>query len=88
MLLHRPLPWAVLLALIPCVVLAQSPEKRQAAPAKPAAEAKAPSFSDQFPGLDFRNIGPFRGGRSVAVTGVRKLRIRARARSTGIEFGS
>jgi len=78
-LLHRPLPWALLLALIPCVALAQSPEKRQTAPAKPAAEAKAPeptvkpapSLSDRFPGLEFRNIGPFRGGRSVAVTGVR-----------------
>jgi len=36
-----------------------------------APAAKPPSFSDQFPGLEFRNIGPFRGGRSVAVTGVR-----------------
>jgi photosystem II stability/assembly factor-like uncharacterized protein len=28
-------------------------------------------LSDRFPGLEFRSIGPFRGGRSVAVTGVR-----------------
>lgn len=37
--------------------------------AKPA--AATPTFSDQFPGLQFRNIGPFRGGRVTAVTGVR-----------------
>jgi photosystem II stability/assembly factor-like uncharacterized protein len=36
-----------------------------------AAAAAPPSFSDLFPGLEFRNIGPFRGGRVVAVTGVR-----------------
>jgi photosystem II stability/assembly factor-like uncharacterized protein len=29
------------------------------------------TFADQFPGLEFRNIGPFRGGRSCAVVGVR-----------------
>jgi photosystem II stability/assembly factor-like uncharacterized protein len=65
---------------------AQSPPKAQpatkpqpatagtvASPAKGAetAAAKPPSFSDLFPGLEFRNIGPFRGGRVVAVTGVR-----------------
>ncbi len=33
--------------------------------------AKPPALSDQFPGLEFRNIGPFRGGRVTAVTGVR-----------------
>ena len=37
--------------------------------------AKAPeppkTFSDQFDGMTFRNIGPFRGGRVTAVTGVR-----------------
>ncbi len=31
----------------------------------------APTLSDQFDGLQFRNVGPFRGGRSVAVAGVR-----------------
>jgi photosystem II stability/assembly factor-like uncharacterized protein len=33
--------------------------------------AKPPTLSDQFPGLEFRSIGPFRGGRVTAVTGVR-----------------
>ncbi len=50
-----------------------SKAKPAAAPTKDAekAAAKPPSLSDLFPGLEFRNIGPFRGGRSVAVTGVR-----------------
>ena len=30
------------------------------------------SFADLFPGLEFRCIGPYRGGRSIAVTGVRR----------------
>ncbi|HLN58012.1 MAG TPA: glycosyl hydrolase [Thermoanaerobaculia bacterium] len=29
------------------------------------------SFNDLFPGLEFRCIGPYRGGRSIAVAGVR-----------------
>src|SRR6185369_16093773 len=37
--------------------------------AQTAAPARA--FSDQFEGLQFRNVGPFRGGRSCAVAGVR-----------------
>jgi photosystem II stability/assembly factor-like uncharacterized protein len=64
----------LILVLAPTLGLAQTPEKRPATTVKAAAEPKAasvPSFSDQFPGLEFRNIGPFRGGRSVAVTGVR-----------------
>ena len=36
-----------------------------------AARPPAPSLSDEFSGLEFRNIGPFRGGRVTAVTGVR-----------------
>ena len=35
-----------------------------------AAKPAAPSLSDQFPGLEFRNIGPFRGGRVTAVAGL------------------
>ena len=64
---------------------AQAPARPAAPPAKAAqAQARAsdaktpdqapktpPTLSDQFPGLEFRSIGPFRGGRSVAVTGVR-----------------
>jgi len=40
-----------------------------AAPA--AAPAAPPSLSDQFAGVAFRSIGPFRGGRVTAVAGVR-----------------
>ena len=39
-------------------------------PAKPPA-SPAPTLSDRFDGLRFRSIGPYRGGRSVAVAGVR-----------------
>jgi len=52
------------------------------APAVPAQSAPAPkptspkdvkekTLSDRFEGLEFRTIGPFRGGRVTAVTGVR-----------------
>jgi photosystem II stability/assembly factor-like uncharacterized protein len=37
----------------------------------PPPEGEGKSFADQFPGVEFRNIGPYRGGRSCAVTGVR-----------------
>jgi len=36
-----------------------------------AAPDKPPTLSDRFAGLQFRCIGPYRGGRSTAVTGVR-----------------
>ncbi len=45
---------------------AEKPKVGSAAPEKP------PSFSDRFEGLRFRCIGPYRGGRVTAVTGVRK----------------
>lgn len=35
-----------------------------------AQPADPPAFADAYAGLEFRNIGPFRGGRSNAVTGV------------------
>ena len=34
-------------------------------------DAKPPTLSESFEGLQFRCIGPYRGGRAVAVTGVR-----------------
>jgi photosystem II stability/assembly factor-like uncharacterized protein len=43
--------------------------ERQKASSAPMARK---SLSDNFEGMELRNIGPFRGGRSVAVTGVRK----------------
>ena len=57
------------LALFACsllVLAAPAPKKTP-----PAGSEKPKTFADQFPGLEFRNIGPFRGGRSCAVTGVR-----------------
>jgi photosystem II stability/assembly factor-like uncharacterized protein len=36
-----------------------------------ASDKKEKTFSDQFPGLEFRLVGPYRGGRVTAVTGVR-----------------
>jgi photosystem II stability/assembly factor-like uncharacterized protein len=53
------------LALVPTGVLAQS-----AAP-KDARETRESSPPDHFDGLEFRTIGPFRGGRVTAVCGVR-----------------
>jgi len=43
--------------------------KSATAPAPDAPSRKA--LSEQFEGLEFRSIGPYRGGRSTAVTGVR-----------------
>ena len=40
--------------------------------ARPASGEEHKSFADLFPGLEFRCIGPYRGGRSIAVAGVRR----------------
>ncbi|HEY1435401.1 MAG TPA: glycosyl hydrolase [Thermoanaerobaculia bacterium] len=64
----RALP-AVLAAL-----LGTATARAQAAPparGSAAGEPKAASLSDRFEGLEFRMIGPFRGGRVTAVSGVR-----------------
>ena len=37
----------------------------------PPAQAYIPVDTSLFSGLEWRNIGPFRGGRSATVTGVR-----------------
>src|SRR4029453_7404785 len=53
-------------------VLATSGAFLEAAAKKPPPETSEPKkFSDLFEGLEFRCIGPYRGGRSIAVTGVR-----------------
>jgi photosystem II stability/assembly factor-like uncharacterized protein len=67
--------------VLACVIAAASAagarQTGQAPAAKPGAQSDqgakpvAPSLSDQFPGLEFRNIGPFRGGRVTAVAGLR-----------------
>ncbi|MDQ2978503.1 MAG: glycosyl hydrolase, partial [Acidobacteriota bacterium] len=58
------------LALAPASSLAQ-PVGGSKAPGSPETH-KEKTFSDRFEGLEFRNIGPYRGGRVTAVTGVRR----------------
>jgi photosystem II stability/assembly factor-like uncharacterized protein len=52
-------------------ILAVLPALGGPASAQPASKAPTPRLSDRLEGLTFRNIGPFRGGRSAAVAGVR-----------------
>ncbi len=63
-----------LLLLLFCSVsidaaFAQKNKKAAAAPA-PVATVTAPAFKPEETGLSWRSIGPYRGGRSAAVTGV------------------
>ena len=55
----------------PSAQSSQAAKPAATASSAPAAAPAAPSLSDQFAGLEFRNIGPFRGGRVTAVAGVR-----------------
>jgi len=67
-------PFAKALAFLGWMAVAASPEALAAAHSetpKSEASGEPKTFADQFPGLEFRNIGPFRGGRSCAVVGVR-----------------
>ena len=65
--------WVVgLLAAMPLhAALAQRGRRQPVRAAAPAASAQAAYDSTLLRGLRWRNIGPFRGGRAVAVTGVR-----------------
>ena len=61
-------------AVLGCIVAPASAFAQAAAPARPPQGTEAPkekTLSDRFEGLEFRNIGPYRGGRSCAVAGVR-----------------
>ena len=62
--------------LVFSVLVAAGATLSGAAPAartvSPAADAKPKTFSDLFEGIELRDIGPFRGGRSTAVVGVRR----------------
>ncbi len=61
-------PRAALLALLACAPVARAQESRRpAAPRTP--DSIRVAARSAFPSLRWRNIGPFRGGRSVAVTG-------------------
>ena len=57
----------VLLVLISILTAAGAAAQSAAAPK----DVKEKSFSDLFEGLEFRTIGPYRGGRVTAVAGVR-----------------
>ena len=46
---------------------ADAREKAREKNAEPAGEEKLKSFDGRFEGLEFRCIGPYRGGRSIAV---------------------
>jgi photosystem II stability/assembly factor-like uncharacterized protein len=54
--------------LLICPLVSVAAAKR----ARPAGGEEHKSFSDLFPGLEFRCIGPYRGGRSIAVAGLRR----------------
>jgi len=51
--------------------LAESVSSARANPAGGDESKKEKTFSDRFEGLEFRTIGPYRGGRSCAVAGLR-----------------
>ena len=60
---------ACLALLVPVAATPVASQARRNAPATPTAAAK-PLDSLFYPAITWRNIGPWRGGRSVAVTGV------------------
>ncbi|HYX20169.1 MAG TPA: hypothetical protein VFA98_04930, partial [Thermoanaerobaculia bacterium] len=61
---------AVRLAL-PLLLTSGAISAAPAPAAAPAKDASEKTLSDRFDGLQFRLIGPFRGGRVTAVSGVR-----------------
>jgi photosystem II stability/assembly factor-like uncharacterized protein len=64
----------ILIVLAYVCVYTATAQNRGKAPVAPAKEEAAPSFTDYNKYLQpakFRNIGPFRGGRSVAASGVK-----------------
>ena len=71
--LRQPLAFAVFTALF--VISLPSPAGAAANRKKPpqgaGEEKRDKTLSDLFEGMEFRCIGPYRGGRSTAVTGVR-----------------
>jgi photosystem II stability/assembly factor-like uncharacterized protein len=59
-------------ALVAALLLAAAPvHAATAAPVHAATAARSQTLNDRFSGLQFRCIGPYRGGRVTAVTGVR-----------------
>jgi len=65
----RTLKTSALFVLVAAVASAQAPSKRTA-PASTTASVSATYDGSLLQGLEYRNIGPFRGGRVTAVAGV------------------
>ena len=61
--------------VVPALILAVFlPALAFAATAKPSAKSTDPFDQSRYQGLEWRNLGPARGGRVTAVTGVRGQR--------------
>ena len=67
--MRRAVQSGALFALIFGLVTAAAPAQTATTPKDK--DAKPKTLSDQFEGVEFRTIGPFRGGRVTAVAGVR-----------------
>ncbi len=64
-------PFRTFLALLAALALPVGTFGQSSEPSKsPSKGAAVPTLSDRFEGLEFRLVGPFRGGRVTAVTGV------------------
>ncbi|CAN1490316.1 Sialidase_non-viral domain containing protein [Spirosomataceae bacterium] len=63
----KKIPFLILLFSISCNLFAQKKKAKTAEPL--AVESPKQDYSKLYSGLQWRNIGPFRGGRSLAVAG-------------------
>lgn len=59
----------ILAVIMPALLAAAAIAALGAQQPDQAVTPAAPSLTDQFQGLEFRSIGPFRGGRVTAVAG-------------------
>jgi photosystem II stability/assembly factor-like uncharacterized protein len=64
-------PLLTVLTITGAVVATTASFAARPADRKPETAPAPPTIAQEFAGLHFRDIGPFRGGRAVAVTGVR-----------------
>src|ERR1700744_4031128 len=67
--------FAILAALFAARVMSQQerPQEQSTPPAKPpesADQTKKDNSDPMFKGMEYRSIGPFRGGRSLTVAGI------------------
>ena len=63
----KKIPFLILLFSISCNLFAQKKKAKTAEPL--AVESPKQDYSKLYSGLQWRNVGPFRGGRSLAVAG-------------------